>query len=167
MQAMANDTSVDLFVPTTITLTRVFAAPRELVWRAFTEPAMLAEWYGPNGFRTETEAFELRVGGEWRSVMIAPDGTRFPNNGTFLEVDPPSRLVREVFGKREGAATADHLVFITAFEDVDGGTLLTHSVECDSAEERDAKIRDYNAVEGGKQTLARLANFLGTQITTV
>jgi uncharacterized protein YndB with AHSA1/START domain len=164
---MANDTSVDLSVPTTITLTRVFAAPRELVWRAFTEPAMLAQWYGPNGFRTETEALNLRVGGEWRAAMIGPDGTRFPNNGTFLEVDPPSRLVRKISGKPEHVAAADDLVFRTVFEEVDGGTLLTHSVECVSAKARDAKIRDYHAVEGGKQTLGRLAEFLEKQSTTV
>lgn len=79
--------------PCAIIGVREFDAPRELVFRAWTDPKHLAQWWGPNGFSTTTSAFDLRPGGVWRFVMHGPDGRDYENRVTFDEVVPPERLV--------------------------------------------------------------------------
>lgn len=76
------------------TITRVFDAPRELVWAAWTEPEQFAAWFGPENFRTPVESVEidLRPGGAFRSTMVGPDGTEHPGNGTVVEVSPIDRF---------------------------------------------------------------------------
>ena len=69
-----------------ILLSRVFDAPRNLVWEAWTDPRQVAQWWGPNGFTTTIEVMDVRPGGHWRHVMHGPDGTDYPNDIVFLEV---------------------------------------------------------------------------------
>jgi len=76
-----------------ISIVRVFDAPRELVWRAWTDAAMLAQWFGPRGFTSSVPELDLRVGGALRIVMHGPDGNDYPMKGVFREVVPPARLV--------------------------------------------------------------------------
>lgn len=75
--------------------TRLFAAPRELVFRAFSDPERLARWWGPQGFTNTIHEFDLRPGGRWRLLMQAPNGARFENESGFLEVVAPERVVLE------------------------------------------------------------------------
>ena len=78
------------------TITRMFNAPRELVFKAWTEPAQLAAWFGPRGTRTPPESVELdlRPGGRWRARMIREDtGAEFPSGGEYREIVEPERLV--------------------------------------------------------------------------
>ena len=77
----------------TITLTRVFDAPRELVWRAWTDPKHLGRWFGPRGFTSSVPELDVRVGGALRIVMHGPDGNDYPMKGVFSSVKPPERLV--------------------------------------------------------------------------
>ena len=74
-----------------VVITRVFDAPRDLVWKAWTDPAMMAQWFGPRGFTSTVPEFDLRVGGVLRIVMHGM-GNDHPMKGVFLEVEPPSRL---------------------------------------------------------------------------
>jgi uncharacterized protein YndB with AHSA1/START domain len=76
-----------------VTLTRIFDAPRTLVWKAWTDPKMMAQWFGPRGFTIPVCELNVRVGGRLRVVMRAPDGTEHPMKGEFREVMPPERLV--------------------------------------------------------------------------
>jgi len=76
-----------------VTLTRIFDAPRSLVWKAWTDPKMMAQWFGPRGFTSTVDALDARVGGSLRIVMHGPDGNEYPMKGEFLEVTPPERLV--------------------------------------------------------------------------
>ena len=76
-----------------IVSTRVFDAPREVVFRAFTDPALLARWWGPKGFTNTFHEFDPRPGGAWRFVMHGPDGTDYPMTKDFVEVVPPERIV--------------------------------------------------------------------------
>jgi uncharacterized protein YndB with AHSA1/START domain len=76
-----------------IVTTRVFDAPRELVFRAWTDPKALVKWWGPNGFTTTSQEFDLRPGGAWRLVMHGPDGTDYPGEFRFVEIAGPERLV--------------------------------------------------------------------------
>jgi uncharacterized protein YndB with AHSA1/START domain len=77
----------------TVALTRVFDAPRALVWRAWTDPKMMAQWFGPRGFTSSVPQLEPRVGGALRIVMHGPDGNDYPMKGVFREVVPPEKLV--------------------------------------------------------------------------
>jgi uncharacterized protein YndB with AHSA1/START domain/predicted enzyme related to lactoylglutathione lyase len=88
-----------------ITITRVFDAPRELVWKSWTEPEQLAQWWGPEGWSTPVSSvtMDVRPGGEFSLVSTNEDGAEMPVRGTYTEVDPPERLVL-----REGAEDAWH-----------------------------------------------------------
>ena len=76
-----------------IVVSRVFDAPRELVWEAWTNPKHVANWWGPTGFSTTIEKMDVRPGGEWKHVMHGPDGTDYPNHSVFIEVVKPERIV--------------------------------------------------------------------------
>jgi uncharacterized protein YndB with AHSA1/START domain len=76
-------------------ITRLFDAPRDLVFQAWTDPAHLARWFGPQGCTTprDTVSTDVRPGGEWRATMIRDDnGQEYPTGGVYREVDEPSRL---------------------------------------------------------------------------
>ena len=76
----------------TVTITRVFDVPRELLWRAWTDPKHLAQWFGPRGFSSSVPELDVRVGGALRIVMRGPDGNDYPMKGVFREVVAPERL---------------------------------------------------------------------------
>ena len=141
--------------------TRVYDAPRELVFAAFTDPKYLAQWWGPNGFTTTTSAFELKPGGVWRFVMHGPDGRDYQNRITFDEVVPPARLVY----RHAGGEDVEPVQFnqTLTFEDLGNGkTRLTWHGRFPTAEERARVIKEYGADKGLVQTMARLAEYLAT-----
>src|SRR5262249_46230802 len=72
---------------------RVLDAPRDLVWKAFTDPRHIAQWWGPKGFTNTIETMQVRPGGLWKFVMHGPDGKSYPNEVTFVEVVERERLV--------------------------------------------------------------------------
>jgi uncharacterized protein YndB with AHSA1/START domain len=76
-----------------IIITRLFDAPRSLVWTAITDPKHVAHWYGRPGFTSPVCEMDLRPGGTWHHVMQAPNGMRFTINSIFEEVVAPERLV--------------------------------------------------------------------------
>ncbi len=73
--------------------TRVFKAPRELLWEVIRDPAHLAQWWGPKGFTNNFHAFDFRVGGVWEFDMIGPNAARYPNKMVFAEISEPDKLV--------------------------------------------------------------------------
>jgi len=76
-----------------IVSTRVFDAPRALVYRAWTEPEHLAVWWGPNGFTNTIHQFDLKVGGHWKLTMHGPEGGNYENESFFLEIIENEKLV--------------------------------------------------------------------------
>src|SRR5437899_7586486 len=107
-------TSVDAESATdaVIVLTRLYDAPRELVWKAITDPRHVAQWYGGEGFSSPVCEMDVRPGGQWRHVMRAPNGMEFPVNSVFIEVVPPERLVW-TSGDPEAAAAAGKPLNVT------------------------------------------------------
>src|ERR1700733_12350519 len=75
-----------------IVITRLFDAPRELVWQAMTDPEHLVHWWGPRGFTTTIQEMDVRPGGIWQHVMHGPDGTDYPTRSVFKELVKPDRL---------------------------------------------------------------------------
>ncbi len=76
-----------------LVITRIFDAPRELVWKAWTDPQHLMRWWGPKNFTTPVAKIDLRVGGKYLSCMRSPEGQDYWSTGTYLEIEPPERLV--------------------------------------------------------------------------
>jgi uncharacterized protein YndB with AHSA1/START domain len=146
--------------PRSIIGTRVFDAPRELVWTAWTDPKHLAQWWGPNGFSTTTSAFDMRPGGVWRFVMHGPDGRDYQNRITFDEIVRPERIVYR-HGGGEDVEPVQFTQTVT-FEDVGGKTRLTWRGVFPSAAERERVIKEYGADKGLVQTLSRLGEYLAT-----
>jgi len=142
-----------------IVITRTFDAPRELVWKAWTNPKHLVNWWGPNGFTATIEKMDVRVGGVWKHVMHGPEGTDYPNSSVFKEIVKPERIVYSHGGGKEGGPGA-HFVAIWTFEDLGEQTRLTIRGVFDSPADRDFVVKEYGAIEGGKQTLQRLADYL-------
>ena len=138
-----------------IMITRLFDAPRELVWEAWTTPEHIAKWWGPNGFTTTTKSRDFRPGGHWVYTMHGPDGTDYPNECKYLEIVKPERIVHtHGDGQREWFKSS------VLFETEGDKTRVTIKHEFPSAEARNEVVLKYGAIEGGKQHLARLAEFL-------
>jgi len=142
-----------------IEITRLFDAPRELVWECFTDPKHLAHWWGPNGFSITTHSHAARQGGKWDFIMHGPDGTDYDNLVTYTEVKKPERLVYE---HGEPGAPPQFHATITLTAEGNKTRVVLHS-RFASVAVRDQLIRDVGAVEGGKQTLDRLAAYLDQQ----
>ena len=108
-----------------VILTRVFDAPPQLVWTAWTDPRHMAQWWGPKMFTNPVCELDLRPGGAITIHMRAPDGTVYPMTGTFREIVPPTRLVfTSVARDNDGNALLEGHNVIT-FEDVGGKTKVT------------------------------------------
>jgi len=74
-------------------IARHLDAPLEIIWRAWSEPDLLAQWWCPKPWRTEVKAFDFRPGGDFHTVMHGPEGEVHPNPGSFLEIIPRQRVV--------------------------------------------------------------------------
>lgn len=108
-----------------VTLTRVFDAPPQLVWTAWTDPRHMAQWWGPKTFTNPVCELDLRPGGAIRIDMRAPNGIVYPMTGTFVEIVPPKRLVfTSVARGLDGNALLEGHNVIT-FENVGGKTKVT------------------------------------------
>lgn len=134
--------------------TRIFEAPRTLVWTAFTDPEHLAKWWGPNGFTTTTKKFELVPGGEWLFTMHGPDGVDYRNEITFTDVVEPERLEYD-----HGPSPVFHTT-VTFEEEDERQTKLTMTALFPTVEERNRTVEKFGAIEGMKQTMNRLGEYV-------
>ncbi|MDB5033078.1 MAG: hypothetical protein JWQ98_319 [Chlorobi bacterium] len=143
-----------------IVITRVFDAPRQLVFRAWTDPNHVGQWWGPKGFTTTTHEMDVRPGGVWRFVLHGPDGVDYNNRIDYLEVLEPERLVYAHGDGSEDGPPQFHTT--VTFVDRDGGTELTMRAVFASAGERARAVKEVGAIEGGNQTLDRFGEYLRT-----
>ena len=126
---------------TEILVERLLDAPRELVWKVWSDPQHLAAWSGPEAFTTRVLEHDFRPGGQWLYVMTGPDGRDYPVLGTFQEIDPPARIVTtddfdegfEVPGVPE---LPRGLITTVLFEERGGKTALTARVSLPTLEDR-------------------------------
>lgn len=143
---------------TSLTIRRTFDAPRERVWAAWTDPAEVDQWWGPDGFSTTTDAMDVTPGGVWTFEMVGPEGETFPNRIVYDEVDPPECLTYT-----HGSPDDPEQFQVTlSLEDAgDGETGLTMEMRFPAATDLDEAV-EFGAVDGAKQTLNRLAEHLAT-----
>lgn len=141
-----------------VVLSRVYDAPRELVFLAWTDPKHVSQWWGPRGFTTTTHEIEVKPGGVWRFIMHGPDGTDYPNKIVYLEVVKPERLVYKHTGDDDADPVRFHVT--VTFAEVGGKTTLTMRSVFETARERDEVVEKCGAIEGGKQHLERLGEYV-------
>jgi uncharacterized protein YndB with AHSA1/START domain len=139
-----------------IVVTRLIDAPIARVWRAWTDPVEVVRWWGPHGFTTDADNREFKPGGFWRHTMIGPDGTRYPNEARFEEIVEMERIVYSHGGGKSDGPGVRFRSTVT-FKDRGGMTELTMRGVFDTAAMREHAVKEYGAIEGGKQTLSRLA----------
>jgi uncharacterized protein YndB with AHSA1/START domain len=143
-----------------IVITREFNAPRELIWEAMTNPKHVVNWWGPRGFTTTIETMDFRVGGEWKHIMQGPDGAKYPNHSVFKEIVKPERIVYQHGGKCEGGPNVSFESTWTFEALAADKTKVTIRMVFPSAADRDFVVKEFGAIEGGKQTLEKLGEFL-------
>jgi uncharacterized protein YndB with AHSA1/START domain len=143
-----------------IYISREFSAPRELLWEAMTNPEHVVNWWGPQGFTTEIEKMDFRVGGEWKHVMRGPDGAEYPNKSVFKEIVKPEKIVYSHGGHKKGGPAVSFISTWT-FDDLgkNKSRVSIRMVFADT-EKRNFVVKEFGAIEGGQQTLARMAGYV-------
>lgn len=143
-----------------ILIVRAFDAPRELVFRAWTEPQLVRRWWHANRGEIVSIEIDLRVGGRWRYVMVTPGGQEVAFHGEYREVVPGERLVSsEVY---EGMPDAAALTTVT-FEERDGRTTATLLVQHERKEHRDAHVA--SGMEDGLQDALDLLERIAVELS--
>lgn len=149
------DTDIKPIAECEVSLTRIFDAPRDLVFKTWTEPKHMARWWGPRGFTNPVCELDVRVGGAILIHMRAPDGTLYPMTGTFLQIVVPEKLVfKAVAEAGDGIPLLEGLVTAT-FEEHGGKTRLTVHEKATSLAPRGARMLS-GMHEGWAQSLERL-----------
>lgn len=157
MTVASNRATVTLPTDEQILIAREFDAPRELVYKAYTTPELVARWWHAKRGEVTLVEIDLRVGGRWRYVMVTGDGTEVGFHGEYREIVPNERLLStEVFeGLPEGVSEEDAATLNTAtFTEVNGRTKLTILVQAKSKVSRDAIIA--SGMEDGLQDALEL-----------
>lgn len=132
-----------------IVATRVFDARRELVWKMWTDPKHIAQWWGPKGFTNTIHEMDVRPGGVWRFVMHGPDGRDYQNEIVYVDVVEPKRLVYD-------HVSGPPFHVMATFAEQGDKTGVTVRMLFESATQREKVAKEYGAVEGLQQTLGRL-----------
>jgi uncharacterized protein YndB with AHSA1/START domain len=141
-----------------LVVSRMLNAPRDLVYKVWTDPKHIAQWWGPDGFTNTIIEMDVRPGGISRLIMHGPNGVDYPNRIIYTEVIKPERLVY-MHGSDIDDDPNQFETTIT-FEAKGNKTLLTMRAVFVSVEEFQKVVREYGALEGNKQTLNRLEELL-------
>lgn len=136
-----------------ITLSRLIDAPVARVWRCWTDPALLPQWFGPAGFTCRTHEIDLREGGQWLFDMTGPDGKVWPNRHRYTRMEAPERLEFLLESGAEDEAANEVVMTLTA---EGNATRIRYEMTFPSMAAR-AMAVGFGAVELGQQTLAKLA----------
>jgi len=134
---------------------RFLGAPRERVFDAWTDPEQIGKWWGPQGFKTTTHTMDARPGGVWDFTMHGPNGRDYKSRIVYLQVERPVFLAYKQAG--EGADAGMQFHATVTLGEMSGKTSLTLRILFATTEERDHNVKTYHSMEGGTQTLERLA----------
>jgi uncharacterized protein YndB with AHSA1/START domain len=146
-------------------ITRIFDAPRALVWKAWTDPQHIMQWWGPRSFSNSSCAIELCVGGAFHLNMCAPDGNTYPCQGIFREIVAPERIVYDSIADEShpcGAGLPPRSLVTVSFAEQGGKTTLTLHTRFETEARRDAaNTAGYSS--SWTECLGRLDDFLTHQ----
>lgn len=144
-----------------IVMTRIFNAPRELIFNAYTDPNLIPQWWGLKRLMTTVVKMEVRPGGIWRFVQRGSDGNEYVFNGMYHEIVPPGRLVYAF--EFEAAPSHVWLETVTFEEEHDGKTKLTDKVLFQTVEDHDMMLKS-GVQEGVAESMDRLAEHLAKEV---
>ena len=141
--------------PPVLIMRRSFAAPRELVFKAWTEPERLKRWFGPKGWELTFCELDLRVGGEWRYCMSGPDGAESWGKATYQNVDRPNRLVyTDAFTDPQGNVNASMPTTLVSIE-FEGATEVHNRTQFATPDDLNA-VLSMGVERGMSETFERL-----------
>ena len=144
-----------------IRIIRLYDAPVETVWDAWTDPEQAAQWWGPRGFTITTHSKDLRPGGHWKYTMHGPDGVDYPNNTLYYEVEKHKKLVYD----HGGSDDRPPLFRVTVlFSEVGGKTKMDMTMALPTPEAAE-ETRKFVKKVGGESTWDRLAEYLEKEST--
>ena len=132
---------------------RIVPAWRKLVFKAWTDPECLAQWWGPDDSTNTILQMDVRAGGAWKMIMHAPDGAHYRNESIYIEVKEPERLVY-------AHITGPKFVSTIVFEEADGGTNVIMRMLFETPEEFDRAVKTYGIAKGAQQNFDRLESYL-------
>lgn len=155
-----NETKVTHTSDRDVMFTRLVNAPRDIVFQAWTDPTHLDQWWGPDGFTTTTESMDVRPGGHWRYMMVGPDGTDYPNLISYREVVTPELLVYD----HGDFDNPEQFQVTVTFAARDGKTEIRMQTVFPTAEALRYVVENFGAIEGGKQTVASMAEYVETKL---
>ena len=140
-------------------MSRLFNAPRELVWKVYTDPELVSKWWGPRYLTTVVDKMEVKVGGVWRFIQKDAKGNEYAFNGVFKEIAPPERLVYTFeFEPMAGHISTDTLIF----EELPGGkTKITATTTFDTLEDLEGMLQS-GMEDGAVESWDRLEELLET-----
>jgi len=141
-----------------IALTRTFDAPPEVVFKAWTSHEHLRHWFGPMGFDITTHEFNFKPGGVWRFIMHGPDGIDYPNKIEYQTITPNREIT--FLHSDDGANQQEPFETIVTFNRKGNKTELTLRNRLASEEEKNRLVKEFGVIEGGRQTLVRLGEYL-------
>ena len=136
-----------------IVLSRVFDAPRELVFEVWTQAEHVAQWWGPNGFTNTISKMIVEPGGEWELVMHGPDGTDYKNKSIFKEIIPLKKIVYD-------HVTSPKFVTTIEFEAMGEQTFISWHMLFETHEQFIQVVKTFKADEGLKQNLEKLDQYI-------
>ncbi len=139
-----------------IRITRMYDAPVQAVWDAWTDPEQVAQWWGPRGFTITTHSKDLKPGGHWAYTMHGPDGVDYPNTTQYLEVEEHSKLVYDHGGHSDRPPLFRVTVY---FSEVNGKTKMDMTMSLPTPEAAE-EARKFIKKAGGESTWDRLAEYL-------
>jgi uncharacterized protein YndB with AHSA1/START domain len=134
-------------------VTRLLNAPVELVWKVWTDPKHIAQWWGPDGFTNTISEMDIEAGGEWNLIMHGPDGTNYKNKSVFKEVIKHKKLVYDHVSAPKFRATIE-------FEARGEKTLLKWHMLFESHEQFIQVVKTFKADEGLNQNIDKLEKYL-------
>ncbi|MEP6995317.1 MAG: SRPBCC domain-containing protein [Acidobacteriota bacterium] len=138
-----------------LVITRVFDAPRELVFKAWTDPESAKRWWGPKGFTLTHSEMDVRPGGRWRACMRSPEGVDFWIQGVYRDITPPERFVYTwAWEKPEGQPGRETLITVEFAEQGNKTEMTFRQAEFETVEDRDSHRG------GWTETFDRLAEYL-------
>lgn len=141
-----------------IKITRIFKAPRDLVFDVWTNPKHVVHWWGPDGFTNTIHEMDVKPGGVWRFMMHGPDGVDYPNRIVFTKVVKPELLEYLHGSDVEDDPKQFHVT--VNFKAVGKTTEITMRMVFKTKQERDFVVEKYGAIEGNRQTMNRLEAYL-------
>ncbi|MCI0415876.1 SRPBCC family protein [bacterium] len=140
-----------------ITGERIFDAPRQLVWKLWTDPDLIPQWWGPKKYKTTVEKMDFRPGGVWRFIQQEPNGNEYAFSGEYREIVPPERLVYTF--NFEPIGPGHELIEVVTFEEINGKTKMTNKAIYKTIEDLEGMLRS-GMEEGAMETMARFDELL-------